>query len=311
MTENKIVVEQLDHVLVATISNPPHQLMDPQIMGELAQLAQRADTDPTVTGVVVTGGHPDRFIAHFDVSLILANSENGASLPPKTLRRAFGAVAAVRQLPGGEGLLERSPLSGLLRMSRMHGVFRAIERSNAVWVAALNGMVGGGGLELALACDVRYQRRDNALMAQSEIFLGFTPGSGGTQRLTRILGTSRALAVCLDGGPLTPDEAKELGIVDGVFDGDELLDAAIAEATRLGQRPKHAIGAIKRAIYEGGSMDLTNGLRYEASEFLSAATTPESIEAQRAYVRRTEELGDLPVAVDDEIERVLAQGRFS
>ena len=91
----------------------------------------------------------------------------------------------------------------------------------------------------------------------------------------------------------------------------QLLDAAIAEASRLGRRPKQAIGAIKRAINIGGSLPLVDGLRLESAEFLSAIATTESIAAQEAYVRRTTELGELPIGVREETEKVLQRGRFA
>jgi enoyl-CoA hydratase len=148
-------------------------------------------------------------------------------------------------------------------------------------------------------------------LAQPEIFLGFPPGGGATQRLTRLLGRGAALRICLDGGPLTPREAQEIGLVDRVLAPEELHDAVIAEASRLGRQPKHAIGAIKRAVNVGGSLPLVDGLRMESAEFLSAIATPESIAAQEAYVRRTEELGELPIGVPEETERVLQRGRFA
>jgi enoyl-CoA hydratase/carnithine racemase len=148
-------------------------------------------------------------------------------------------------------------------------------------------------------------------IAQPEIFLGFPPGGGGTQRLTRLLGRRAALRICLDGGPLTPREAQDIGLVDRVLAPAQLLDAAIAEASRLGRRPKQAIGAIKRAINIGGSLPLVDGLRLESAEFLSAIATTESIAAQEAYVRRTTELGELPIGVREETEKVLQRGRFA
>lgn len=117
--------------------------------------------------------------------------------------------------------------------------------------------------------------------------------------------------MCLDGGPLTPRDAEQIGLVDRVLAPDELLDAAIAEDSRLGRRPKQAIGAVKRAVNIGGSLPLVDGLRLESAEFLSAIATPESIEAQEAYVRRSKELGELPIGVPEETEKVLQRGRFA
>jgi len=98
--------------------------------------------------------------------------------------------------------------------------------------------------------------------------------------------------------------------VDRVAAPERLLEEAVEHATRLGRRPKAGIGAVKRAVRFGGSLPPEDGLRLEAGEFLSAMSTPESIEAQRAYVDRTNELGDVPIANPDIRAAVIERGRF-
>jgi enoyl-CoA hydratase/carnithine racemase len=187
----------------------------------------------------------------------------------------------------------------------------AIERCSAVWIAALNGSAGGGGCELALACDKRFMADGDFQIGQPEVFLGFPPGGGGTQRLARLLGPAKALHVCLDGGPMSPNEANALGLVDRVVSPAQLLQAAAAEAARLGRRPKTAIGAIKRAIYEGGSLPISDGLRLEALEFISCISTEESKRAQQAYVEKLEQLGDVPIEDAEFVAEVLERGRVA
>lgn len=307
----QVHVEQRDNVLIATLDHPPHALLTFGMLSGLADLAQRADEDPDIGGVVVTGAHPTRFLAHYDVAQILRSAEASPHLPPGRIRAALRAVGTAGKVPGSDPVLRRSPAAGLVAIESLRELLLAIGRCSAVWVAAINGDAAGGGVELALACDVRYMAEGDFRLAQPEVFLGFPPGAGGTQRLARLVGTSRALRICLDGGPVSPAAAHEIGLVDRVVPPDDLLDAAVAEASRLGRRPKAAIGAIKRSVIEGSSLPLVDGLRLEAAEFLSAATTPESLTAQRAYLQRTDELGDLPVAVPDEVERIYEAGRFS
>jgi enoyl-CoA hydratase/carnithine racemase len=148
-------------------------------------------------------------------------------------------------------------------------------------------------------------------IGQPEVLLGFPPGGGGTQRLTRMLGTARALRIVLDGGPLSPAEAAELGIVDRVVEGQQLVDAAVEEAARLGSRARGAVRACKRAVYEGGSLPLPDGLRLERAEFLSALASPEAVEAMRAYVESLERTGDLALYDRAAREAALGAGRFS
>jgi enoyl-CoA hydratase len=306
-----VTVERRDNVLIGTLTNPPNALMDGPMLAELAALARQADQDPSVGGVVLTGAHPSRFLAHFDVREILAGAESSPRLSRTVAYQGLRAAGAARRVPGGESALDRTPAAGLAALENMREVLLSIQRCSAVWIAALNGDTGGGGCELSLACDKRFMAAGDYRLSQPEVFLGFPPGGGGTQRLARMLGTSKALRICLDGGPLSPGEAEEIGVVDRVVARDDLLEEAIAEAARLGRRPKHAIGAIKRAVYEGGSLPLGHGLRLEASEFVNAIGHPDSIAAQRAFVSRYEELGDTPACIPEEIEAVLERGRFA
>ena len=305
-----VAVEQRGNVLIATLSNPPMALMDSEIVVGLLALARRADADSDVGAVVLTGDHPTRFVAHFNVEEILSGAEQAPRLSKQMLRAGLRATGAALRVPGAAKLLTRGPFAGGIALVTFTQTLLAIESCSAVWVAALNGDTGGGGCELALACDYRFMADGPYNIAQPEIFLGFPPGGGGTQRLTRLLGAGRALHMCLEGTPKTPADALAFGLVDRVVAPERLLEEAVEHATQLGRRPKAGIGAVKRAVRFGGSLPLEDGLRLEAGEFLSAISTPESIEAQRAYVDRTNELGDVPIANPDIRAAVTERGRF-
>jgi enoyl-CoA hydratase/carnithine racemase len=306
-----IQVEQRERVLLATIANPPHALMDAAIVGALEKLVGRSESDTDVGAVVLTGAHEQRFLAHYDVSELLAASESGPALGPDAARASLRAAGTLRRLPIAERMLSRTPASGLLELERFGDILLRMERSGAVWIAALNGSALGGGCELALACDFRWMADGDHLIGQPEILLGFPPGGGGTQRLTRMLGTSRALRLVLDGGPLSPAEALEVGVVDQVVAAKGLQEAALAEAARLGSRPKAAVAAAKRAVYEGGSLPLPDGLRRERAEFLSTLAGQEARAAMRAYVEATERSGELPGYDPDARRQALDRGRFA
>jgi enoyl-CoA hydratase len=305
-----IEIERRDRVLVATLANPPQALMDEAIVGALGELVARADSDPAIGGVVLTGAHESRFVAHYDVGELLEGAKASPALSPALARLSLRAAGTVRRVPGGESMLERTPAAGLAALERFKQTLLGIQRCAAVWIAALNGSAMGGGCELALACDVRMMSSGSHLIGQPEILLGFPPGGGGTQRLTRLLGTARALRIVLDGTPLNPTEAAEIGLVDRVVAPDELLDAAVADAARLGSRPKQAIGACKRAVYEGGSLPLDDGLRLENAEFMSAIVGPEAIAAMQSYVNASERLGDLAGYDPETLANADEHGRF-
>jgi enoyl-CoA hydratase/carnithine racemase len=309
-TMGTINVEQRGTVLIGTFDNPPHGLIDRGSMEALERLVTRAEDDHAVDAVVLTGSHPERFVAHYDVGEILAGARTSPTVGAGVAGASIRLVAAARRIGGMDRGLRRTPLAGLLEVERFHEVLLRMNRCGAVFVAAINGSAQGGGCELSLACDLRLMAAGEHGIGQPEIFLAFPPGGGGTQRLARMVGTAKALRVVLDGAPLSPQEAAELGLVDRVVAPDELLETAIREARRLGARQKATIAAAKRAIYEGGSLPLTDGLRFEASQFMASVTAPEAIRAMEAYVEQLERTGELPFYDPEAIERVAAKGYF-
>jgi enoyl-CoA hydratase len=303
-------VEQRGRVLLATLDNPPHALMDAGIVERLEALVGRAESDDEVGAVVLTGSHPDRFVAHYDVRELLDGARNGPSVGPRTAAASLRAVGALRRVPSAVEALGRTPVAGLVELERFHEILLRMNRCGAVFVAALNGSALGGGSELSLACDFRLMADGEHAIGQPEILFAFPPGGGGTQRLVRLLGTRPALRLILDGGGLSPAEATEVGLVDEVVPADELLDRAISLGERLGRRVKGAVAASKRAVYEGATMSLADGLRLERAEFLAALGTPEAQDAMAAYVEEQERTGELPAYDSAVRERVLESGRF-
>jgi enoyl-CoA hydratase/carnithine racemase len=307
----EVRVEQRNNVLLATLDNPPHGLMDAGIVGDLERAVRRAESDEGVGAVVLTGAHPERFVAHYDVRELLEGARSGPSVGRRAASASLRAVGVLRRLPAVGEALERTPAAGLVALERFHELLLRMNRCGAVFVAALNGSAMGGGCELSLACDVRLMADGDHGIGQPEVLLGFPPGGGGTQRLARLLGSGRALRLVLDGGPLRPAEAAKLGLVDAVVPAGELLDRAVALAERLGRRPKSAVAACKRAVYEGGSLPLADGLRIERAEFLAALGTREAQDAMAAYLSAFERTGELPGYDPAAIDRALQVGRFT
>ena len=307
---SEVRIEQRGRVLLATLVNPPHGLMNAVIVDGLESLVARAATDSGVGAVVLTGEHPERFIAHYDVRELLDGARSGPSIGPRVAKGSLRLTGALRRVPAAERALARTRAAGLVAIERFHEILLRMNRCGAVFVAALNGSAMGGGCELALACDLRIMADGPYLIGQPEILLGFPPGGGATQRLARLLGSGRALRLVLDGGPLSPTQALETGLVDELAASDGLLDSAIAHAERLGRRPKVAIAASKRAVYEGGSLPLSQGLRLERAEFLAALGTREAEWAMQAYLDATDETGQLPAYDPESLEQALRAGRF-
>ena len=296
-------------MLVARLDNPPYGLMTMKMVEELNELVRRADRDDGIGAVVLTGAQPDLFLAHYDVAELLAAARQA---PPISEARAGIALRLVRRLtriPGLESRLQDSQAGGVVALQRFHETLLMMGRSGVAYIAAINGPTAGGGLELALACDLRYLS-DRGEVAQPEVLLGFPPGGGGTQRMARLIGRAAALKIMLTGDVLTPADAERVGLVHEVVPHDELLETACATAAQLAMRYKPAVSVIKRAVLEGGSMPLKDGLQVEQAGVLTMFGHPKVQAAMAAYVAFIEENKSLP-AYDADARQQLQAGTFS
>jgi enoyl-CoA hydratase/carnithine racemase len=209
-----------------TLDTPPANSYDIDVMRELAGCIAAATADAGVRVVVLRSASERFFSAGADVKRFLAND-----------------------------------LDANMDMIRLaHEALASIARSPKLFVAWIAGHALGGGLEMALACDLRYAAEGSYRLGTPEVTLGLLPGNGGTQRLPRIIGAGPALELLLTGRQIGPEEAHRLGLVSGLFASAEDFDAHLA---RLAGGPPLAIAEIKRAVYEGLGRDLDGGLELE------------------------------------------------
>ena len=209
-----------------TLDNPPANSYDIDVMRELADAIAAAEQAADVRVVVVRSASEKFFSAGADVKRFLAND-----------------------------------LDANMAMIRLaHEALASIARSPKLFVAWIAGHALGGGLEMALACDLRYAAEGSYRLGTPEVTLGLLPGNGGTQRLPRIIAPGAALDLLLTGRQVTPDEALGLGLVSGLFDGEEAFRAHV---DKLAAGPPLAIANIKRAVYEGLERPLEDGLALE------------------------------------------------
>jgi len=172
--------------------------------------------------------------------------------------------------------------SGEQLLNAAHALFEELGSGDVATVAAVNGLAFGGGCELAMACDVRIAAR-TALFGQPEITLGIIPGFGGTQRLPRLAGASKALEMNLIGEPILAEEAFELGLANRVVDDHELLDTALAWARRLAAQAPLALAQIKRV---SGAGDLQRGLAAERAAFAEVFASADAREGISAFLAK-------------------------
>lgn len=226
-----------DGVAVVTLDNPKVNALSAALLDELRDVARGLTDDPPLA-VLVTGG-PKVFAAGADIS------EFGGPDEAATVGRSFlDALEAVAAIP-------------------------------RVTIAAVGGYALGGGCELALACDLRIAS-ERARFGQPEILLGIIPGGGGTQRLARLVGPSRAKDMIFSGRQVPADEALRIGLVDRVVPTDGFEAAALEWAAEFAAGPGAVAGLAKAAIDRGLDTDLAEGLRVEQDLFVESFRTADS-----------------------------------
>jgi enoyl-CoA hydratase len=193
--------------------------------------------------------------------------------------RAFCAGADVRQM-------QAMSIDDARRWSQLgHEAFQYLEGMALPTVAAINGVAVGGGCEVALACDLRYAD-ENAQLGQPEIKLGMIPGWGGTQRLPRLVGQSRALDLVLTGRLIDAREARRIGLVDEVVPAGRALAASLELAAQFAGLPPLAVRYAKHAIHVGRDLDLREANGVEIETFTRAFDTEDRVEGLAAFLEK-------------------------
>jgi enoyl-CoA hydratase len=165
------------------------------------------------------------------------------------------------------------------------GTCRAIEESRVPVIAAINGFALGGGLEVAMACHIRYASAE-ARLGQPEINLGIIPGFAGTQRLPRLVGPGRALEMLLSGDPVTADEAMRIGLVNKVFPADQLMPATLELAKKIAGKAPVARSLILDAVRRGTSLPFDAAEALEADLFGIAGGTEDTRNGLAAFLEK-------------------------
>jgi enoyl-CoA hydratase/3-hydroxyacyl-CoA dehydrogenase len=242
--EGPIQLETRDGYAIAWLNNPPANSLSPEVLSSFRQAWEQVGDK--VGALIIASGNPLLFSAGADIKAFTKMDEAGG-----------------RQL-----------------LDDMHGLLREIEQSRTVTIAAVNALAYGGGCELAMACDIRVAA-ESAVFAQPEINLGIIPGFGGTQRLPRLVGTSKALEMNLTGDALLADAAYDFGLVNALVPDHELLDTAVAWARKLSAQAPVAVEQIKRVSAKG---DLDEGIEAEKGGFIAAFGSEDAKEGIAAFL---------------------------
>jgi enoyl-CoA hydratase/carnithine racemase len=185
-----------------------------------------------------------------------------------------------------KGFLERSAEDNIVMCRRAHQVFDRFAAESTVFIAKIAGHTLGGGYEIALACDIRIAAQGPYRIGLPEVTLGLLPGTGGTQRLPRLVGAGRALDLMLSGRPVVPEDAYALGMVDRLVPADELDEAVDELAGTLAAGAPLAMAAIKRAVHGGADEPLAAGLQRELAELAPLFSSQDAHEGMTAFTEK-------------------------
>ncbi len=253
MTDRQFVKMSIEErVAVLTIDHPPVNALNAATLADLSAAVDEVNANADVKAVVITGGGQLAFVAGADINEFT------------TIQSAQQAVEAAK---------------------RGQTVFAKIENAPKPYIAAINGVALGGGMELAMACHLRVIG-DRAKMGQPEINLGLIPGWGGTQRLPRIVGKAKAVELILTGDNLTAQEANRLNLVNKVVPGGEVLKTARDIGKKIAQKGALTMKAALEAISAAGAKPLGEGLDCEANQFAVLFQTEDMQEGVRAFLEK-------------------------
>ena len=236
-------VEKKERVALVTIHNPPMNFLRWGMLFELNSMFDQFAEDDSIGAIVLAGGVKGYFIAHADMENLVKGN------PPYNYDQRATEGYKV-----------------------FHETLNKIQWSPKLVIAAINGQALGGGLELALACDIRFQAKSSTV-GLIEINSGVFPSAGGSTRLPRLIGIGKSLPLILEGRIMGAKEAKELGIVHKVVDDKKLLDYSIGYGQFIAEKHPGAVKAIKYASYTGLEQGFKAGLSAEHESIFELVKT--------------------------------------
>lgn len=241
-------LEVADGVGTIRLDRPKMNALNVQVQEEIRAAASEATERDDVKAVVIYGGE-----------------------------RVFAAGADIKEMA------DMSYTDMVKRSGGLQSSFNAVARIPKPVVAAITGYALGGGCELALCADVRFAAED-ATLGQPEILLGIIPGAGGTQRLTRLVGPSRAKDLIFTGRFVKADEALAIGLVDRLVPADRVYAEAVAWAQQFAGAASYAVRAAKESIDRGSEVDLETGLEIERQQFAALFATEDRTIGMQSFV---------------------------
>jgi enoyl-CoA hydratase len=252
MNYETLLIEKQGPVALIKMNRPPVNPLNIKLYLEMYDMLCELEKDDSVAALVITGAGEKAFAAGLDVKDV-----------------ANKTVAEILDFQNTVPKKCFEKLTGIAKPT----------------IAAVFGLALGGGSEIALCCDLRVASTD-AVFGLPEINLGIMPGSGATQRLSRMVGASKAKELMFTGDTIGADEAYRIGLVNKVVSREKLMEEAMALANKLAAKPRVALALIKQCVDNGMNMDLVSGLTLERNSFVIAYASEDGREGLSAFIEK-------------------------
>ena len=268
---NYLRFEDLGYTVICYLFNPPSHTLTSTGMLEIHTFLDEMEEKKELRVLAFTGDGEDVFIKHYEVGELAETAE-------KNLNKSLSKAAISKQLAQSTEL------------HAFHKMLLRLRKLPAIVVAGINGNTAGGGCEFSLGCDLRVMADGNYLIGLPETSVGILPGGGGTQRLSRLIGSSRALDLILHGELLTAKRAFELGIVNKLLPKDSFLQGLKSYCDSLSERAPLALREVKHAIHAGMDLPLEDALFVEQTAFNRTMNSKDAAKAMKTMLDKEEEI---------------------
>ena len=260
-------IEDNGNYIICYLSNPPSHTLTSTGVSEIHSFLDVVEKRDDLRVLAFTGEGRDVFIKHYEVGELANTAEK--NLETKKNRQDPKELHAFHTM--------------LLRLRDL----------NSIVVAGINGNTAGGGCEFSLGCDLRIMSKGDFLIGLPETSVGILPGGGGTQRLSRLIGSSRALDLILHAKLLTPEEAHNLGIINKLVPADNFKHELTSYCEDLASRAPIALQQVKKIIHQGIEMPLEESLMIEQKAFDVTMNSRDAARAMRALLNTQENIEDV------------------
>tara|TARA_X000000368_G_C23048780_1_gene720359 strand:+ start:2072 stop:2905 length:834 start_codon:yes stop_codon:yes gene_type:complete len=266
-TFNHLRIEDKGHYMICYLSNPPSHTLTSSGVAEVHKFLDLVEKNNDLRVLAFTGEGEDVFIKHYEVGE-LANS-------------------AEKNIESNQ--TQKDPTE----LHAFHKMLLRLKNLDAIVIAGINGNTAGGGCEFSLGCDLRIMSEGEYFIGLPETSVGILPGGGGTQRLSRLIGSSRALDLILHAKLLSPAEAYNLGVINKLIPKDKFEEELDLYCQDLANRAPIALSQVKKIIHQGLEMPLEESLLLEQKAFDVTMNSKDAARAMRSLLNSQENIEDV------------------